>query len=303
IGLRLHDLRTVDFKQRIAALDVVADLGKQAGHASGERRLHDRAGIVIERNLADCQLVLAERIDVDIDDVQLMHLVGGDLNHVGVFRRRLRRCNGRGAGPAAAKQGSEHERNANSSRAACGRRRAHALLRRQFDHRSTDDDRERDAKAVTSICPWAFHLDASRLDCLAERAKLVSWTYAAAVPPGPRLTERSSAPTSRSITACSTIIMARSLSPFYCIGEYILRIRVTALRLPPRPADRVSNSKDSKAYGDGWSPRGPPSAVIRQSARLHRHDFADPAPGSAAGPGQSAPFSRSASAAGCPVAP
>src|SRR5262249_62058220 len=83
--------------------------------------------------------------------------------------------------------------------------------------------------------------------------------------------------TSRSITACSTIIMVGSLSPFYSIGEYILRIRVTALRPPPGPADHVSNSKDSTAYKWPGLPRRQLSAVFPPPAPPPPHHFSRPA--------------------------
>ena len=60
--LRRHLLRAVDFQQRIAALDLIADLGDQAGHPAGERRQHDRAGILIERDLADRRSLVEERM-------------------------------------------------------------------------------------------------------------------------------------------------------------------------------------------------------------------------------------------------
>ena len=63
IGLRLHHLRAVDLEQRIAALDVVADLGDQPDDAAGERRQHDRAGVLVEGDLADRGLLHAERIE------------------------------------------------------------------------------------------------------------------------------------------------------------------------------------------------------------------------------------------------
>ncbi len=61
VGLRLHDFWAVDLEQRIAAFDLVADLGDHAGDAAGERRDYDGAGVLVECNLADRRLLQSER--------------------------------------------------------------------------------------------------------------------------------------------------------------------------------------------------------------------------------------------------
>src|SRR4051812_19554434 len=85
IGLRLHDLRAVDLEQWVAALYVVADLGDQARHAARERRGDDRAGILVEGNLADRGLLDAELFGHDRYDAELMQLARADTHHVRIF--------------------------------------------------------------------------------------------------------------------------------------------------------------------------------------------------------------------------
>jgi hypothetical protein len=87
IGLRLHHFRAVDFEQRIAALDVVAEFANHASDSAGERRQHDGAGILVEGDLTDCRLLQTKRIRHHLHDAQLMHLVGGHPNGVSAILR------------------------------------------------------------------------------------------------------------------------------------------------------------------------------------------------------------------------
>ena len=57
VGLRLHDFGAVDLEQRIAGFDHIADLGDHPRHAPRKRRRHERAGIFVEGDLADRELV------------------------------------------------------------------------------------------------------------------------------------------------------------------------------------------------------------------------------------------------------
>jgi hypothetical protein len=85
-------LGAVDFQQRIAALDRFAGLGDQAGNTAGEWRQDDRAGILVVSDLADRRPLRAERMSLDLHDLQLMHLIGDDTQKV----RPLRRAFGHG---------------------------------------------------------------------------------------------------------------------------------------------------------------------------------------------------------------
>ena len=89
IVLRLHHFRAVDLEQRIAALDLVADLGDQPGHAAGERRQHGGAGVLVVGDLADGELLDAKGIELHLHDAELMHLVVGDPDDVAFFRCAL----------------------------------------------------------------------------------------------------------------------------------------------------------------------------------------------------------------------
>ena len=106
VGLGLNDLRTVDFEQRIAALHLVTDLGDQARHAAGERRQHGGAGVLVEGDLPDRGPLQVKRAQLDIDDGEPMHPLGGNSHHVCSLQRRLRGRFGRGeAAPAEKKRG------------------------------------------------------------------------------------------------------------------------------------------------------------------------------------------------------
>ena len=93
--LRRHLLGAVDFQQRIAALDLVADLGDQPGDPAGERRQNDRAGIFVERDLTDRRSLIQKRMGLDLDDLELVHLVGDNTDIIGPLRRAFggrKRC-------------------------------------------------------------------------------------------------------------------------------------------------------------------------------------------------------------------
>jgi hypothetical protein len=112
VGLRLNYFRAVDLEQRIAALDLVADLGDQPGHAAGERCDHDGAEVLVEGNLPDRRLLRAKQIRLHRLDAQLVHLVDGRANGVDDFRgRRWRGGHGRCIRPAADLNDRQHKRN------------------------------------------------------------------------------------------------------------------------------------------------------------------------------------------------
>ena len=82
VVLRDQLLGAVDFQQRIALLDPIAELGNQAGHPAGERRQDDRGGILIISDLADRRSLRAKRKRLNLRDLQLMHLIGDDPDKV-----------------------------------------------------------------------------------------------------------------------------------------------------------------------------------------------------------------------------
>ena len=85
-------LGAVDFQQRIAPLDLIAEPGNQTGNPAGEGRQNDRAGILIVSDLTDRRGLRAERISPDLHDLQLMHLIRDDTQKV----RPLHRAFGHG---------------------------------------------------------------------------------------------------------------------------------------------------------------------------------------------------------------
>ena len=85
VVLRLQDFRAVDFHQRIARLDDVADLGQQFQHAPGKLRQYRRTQVVVECNLADGGFVRLEWRVLDGDDCELVHLVRLDPNALAAF--------------------------------------------------------------------------------------------------------------------------------------------------------------------------------------------------------------------------
>ena len=86
-----HLLGAVDLQQRVAALDLITDLGDQAGDPAGERRHDGRAGVFIECDLADRRSLIEERIGFDLHHLELVHLVGNDPNEIGALRRTFGR--------------------------------------------------------------------------------------------------------------------------------------------------------------------------------------------------------------------
>ena len=94
IVLRLHHFRAVDLEQRIAATDIVADLGDQPRHAAGERRQDGGAGVLVVGDLADGKLLDAKGVELHLHDAELMHLIVGDPNGVAHFSCVLRRDRG-----------------------------------------------------------------------------------------------------------------------------------------------------------------------------------------------------------------
>src|SRR5262249_10561141 len=87
-------LWAIDFEQRIAALDVVAELADYARDATGERRQHNGAGVLVKCDLTDRLFLQTKRIWHNLHDAQLMHLVGLHPDGIGVaqwsLKRRLR---------------------------------------------------------------------------------------------------------------------------------------------------------------------------------------------------------------------
>ena len=59
--------------------------GDQPRHAAGERRQHHGAGVLVEGDLPDRELLHAEFGGLHRHDVELMHLVGADLHAVGAL--------------------------------------------------------------------------------------------------------------------------------------------------------------------------------------------------------------------------
>ena len=88
-----HLLRAVDLQQRIAALDLITDLGDQAGDPAGERRQNRGAGVFIECDLTDRRSLIEERIGFDLHHLELVQLLGNDPNEIGPLRRTFGRSN------------------------------------------------------------------------------------------------------------------------------------------------------------------------------------------------------------------
>jgi hypothetical protein len=109
IGLRVNDLRTVDFEQRIAVLDVIVNLGDQSRDAAGEWGQHDRACVFIECNLADRRPLNAKEIKLHGHNVELARLLVGDADVVAAVCR-LGGGLLRGKWPATREQQSERKR-------------------------------------------------------------------------------------------------------------------------------------------------------------------------------------------------
>ena len=92
--MSLQHFGAVDLEQRVAALHLVSRLGDQLGHAPGERGQHDRARVLVEGDLANGELLDPECARRYVDDAELVHLVGGDRDGIGVvpdLRARLGR--------------------------------------------------------------------------------------------------------------------------------------------------------------------------------------------------------------------
>ena len=99
-------------EQRIAAPDVLTDLGKHARHAPGKWRLYHGARILVERDLSNGVLEPRERTKFDIDDIELVQIVGRNPDEVWILDGRLRRRHRRCVRPTAGEQGAEHRHNA-----------------------------------------------------------------------------------------------------------------------------------------------------------------------------------------------
>ncbi len=82
VVLRDQLFGAVDFQQRIALLDLIAELGDQTGNPAGERCQHDRGGIFIVSDLADRRSLRAKRNGLNLRDLQLMHLIRDDPDKV-----------------------------------------------------------------------------------------------------------------------------------------------------------------------------------------------------------------------------
>src|SRR5262249_9761203 len=96
ISLRLHHFRAVNFEQRIAALNVVAEFADHACHTTREWCQHNGTGVLIECDLTDRLLLQTEWIRYGLHNVQLMHLVRRQPDDVcvarGSLKGRLRGC-------------------------------------------------------------------------------------------------------------------------------------------------------------------------------------------------------------------
>jgi hypothetical protein len=104
----LNDLRTVDLEKRIAALHLVSDLGDQARHTARRNGVSTGgAGVLVEGDLPDRGLLQMKRAQLDIDDREPMHPLGGNAHDVRRSSAALRGRFGRGEAAPAEKERGE----------------------------------------------------------------------------------------------------------------------------------------------------------------------------------------------------